>query len=133
MELYLDPIIPMTRVINGHNSFNKGHHSPRKGKTLAELFGEEKAREILRKMSEGRKKVGSRGGRGNYHKPCVAIKDGKIGARFKDIRQASQYTGLSYSYLRKGVKRNVVSKNGWQWFYEKESWKWCDLIKKKTF
>ena len=26
MELRLDPEIPVTRVVNGHNVFNKGYH-----------------------------------------------------------------------------------------------------------
>ena len=66
MELHLDPIIPVTRVVNGHNVFNKGYRHGLRGKTYEEYL-------------KGR------------------------------IRQP---------------------KNGWQWFYENESYKWCDLINK---
>lgn len=33
MELRLGPEIPVTRVVNGHNVFNKGYHHGLRGKT----------------------------------------------------------------------------------------------------
>lgn len=46
MELHLDPIIPVTRVVNGHNVFNKGYRHGMKGKTFEEYYGEERAKEV---------------------------------------------------------------------------------------
>lgn len=34
MELRLDPEIPVTRVVNGHNVFNKGYHHGLRGKPM---------------------------------------------------------------------------------------------------
>ena len=39
MELRLDPEIPVTRVVNGHNVFNKGYHHGLRGKTYEEYYG----------------------------------------------------------------------------------------------
>lgn len=58
MELHLDPIIPMLRKgPDGRPRFNKGYHSPNKGKTYVEIFGEERAREIIAKRSEKLKDI----------------------------------------------------------------------------
>lgn len=46
MELRLDPEIPVTRVVNGHNVFNKGYHHGLRGKTYEEYYGKERAVEI---------------------------------------------------------------------------------------
>lgn len=46
MELRLDPEIPVTRVVNGHNVFNKGYHHGLRGKTYEEYYGKE--RELLK-------------------------------------------------------------------------------------
>ena len=43
MELRLDPEIPVTRVVNGHNVFNKGYHHGLRGKTYEEYYGKERA------------------------------------------------------------------------------------------
>lgn len=58
MELRLDPVVPMlVRCKDGRMRFNKGYHSPNKGKTYAEIFGEEKEEleEENRKVEEARK------------------------------------------------------------------------------
>ena len=49
MELRLDPEIPVTRVVNGHNVFNKGYHHGLRGKTYEEYYGKERAVEIRKK------------------------------------------------------------------------------------
>lgn len=128
MELQLEPIIPMTRVINGHNSFNKGYKHPIRGKTYEEYYGEEKALEKRLKMSQSQK---GHPGHGNKAaaKSCVAIYNGKIMARFESAFEASQCLGLSYATVRRYLKNRIKPKNGWQWFYEKESYKWVDLLK----
>ena len=51
MELHLDPIIPVTRVVNGHNVFNKGYRHGLRGKTYEEYYGEERAKEIIERAS----------------------------------------------------------------------------------
>lgn len=45
MELRLDPEIPVTRVVNGHNVFNKGYHHGLRGKTYEEYMAK---RELLK-------------------------------------------------------------------------------------
>lgn len=45
MELRLDPEIPVTRVVNGHNVFNKGYHHGLRGKTYEETMAK---RELLK-------------------------------------------------------------------------------------
>ena len=129
MELTLDPIIPMLiRGKDGKPKFNRGHHCPYKGKTFEEHYGVERAKQIKQNMRNNWHTPGRKHKGGNYNKPCVAICNGKLVARFKNLRQASDSTGMCYDHIGKAVKKNTVSKNGWQWFYEKESWKWCDLI-----
>ena len=131
MELQLDPIIPMLRKgPDGRPRFNKGYHSPNKGKTYAEIFGEERAREIISKRSEKSK------GHPNYcsglahAKPCVAISEGRIVARFDSCKDAAKVLGINYTNIRRYLKGIIKNpRNGWQWFYESESYKWCDLIR----
>ena len=130
MELQLDPIIPMLRKgQDGRPRFNKGYHSPNKGKTYAEIFGEERAREIITKRSEKAK------GHPNYcsghahAKPCVAIFEGRIVARFPSVKHASRALGISYTGVRRWLDGTFKPRNGWKWFYENESYKWCDLVR----
>lgn len=130
MELHLDPIIPMHRKCpDGRKRFNKGYHSPMKGKTFAEIYGEERARELLNARSKRMK------GHPNYSstlansKPIVAIYGGKIVARFPSLKHASLAVGVCYTQISKYLHRVNKPKNGWQWFFENESWKWCDLIR----
>ena len=130
MELHLDPIIPMLRKCrDGRMRFNRGYRSPMKGKTLEELYGEERAREIIAKRSEKAK------GHPNYcsglvnAKPCVAIFEGRIVARFPSVKHASRALGISYTGVRRWLDGTFKPRNGWQWFYENESYKWCDLIR----
>lgn len=131
MELRLDPVVPMhRRDKNGHVIFNKGYRHAMRGKTYEEFFGEERAKEIRKKQSEAQK------GRPRRHdplaaaKPCIAIDgQGRVAARFPSAVEAARRLGLHCAtvrrYLRGDIKRPG---NGWRWFYEKESWKWCDLV-----
>lgn len=57
MELRLDPEIPVTRVVNGHNVFNKGYHHGLRGKTYEEYYGKERAVEIRKRHSEALKDI----------------------------------------------------------------------------
>lgn len=45
MELRLDPEIPVTRVVNGHNVFNKGYHHGLRGKPMKNTMAK---RELLK-------------------------------------------------------------------------------------
>lgn len=70
MELRLDPEIPVTRVVNGHNVFNKGYHHGLRGKTYEEYYGKERAVEIRKRHSEALK-----GHRywSNGKRPCLCV------------------------------------------------------------
>lgn len=130
MELHLDPVIPVTRVVNGHNVFNKGYRHGIRGKTYEEYYGEEAGRKKRENMR--RKMIGHPywSNRNAAAKPCVAIHEGRIVARFESATQAAKSLGLNYATVRRYLKGRIQNpKDGWQWFYEKESWKWCDLIK----
>ena len=116
MELHLDPIIPVTRVVNGHNVFNKGYRHGLRGKTYEEYYGEERAKEIRKRHSEALKGHPYWSNRRAAAKPCVVIHQGRLLGRFDSRR-----------YLKGRIRQ---PKNGWQWFYENESYKWCDLISK---
>lgn len=130
MELHLDPIIPVTRVVNGHNVFNKGYRHGMKGKTFEEYYGEERAKEIKRKMSESLKGHPCWTKNKAASKPCVAISEGRIVARFDSCKDAAKALGINYTNIRRYLKGIIKSpRNGWQWFYESESYKWCDLIR----
>ena len=130
MELQLDPVIPMiVRGKDGRPKFNRGYHSPMKGKTYDEIYGEERARELKRIRSEKLK------GHKDYnvckiHRivPCVAIHQGRIVARFPSCAQAAKTIGVTRNQITRWIKGRNKPKNGWQWFYEAESWKWCDLL-----
>lgn len=130
MELHLDPVIPMLR--KGHDGrfrFNKGYHSPYKGKTYPEIYGKDRASEILTKKRK--KLIGHKNYniKGVYHsKPCVAINEGKLIARFESCIQAAQALGTNKNSVYRWINGISRPRNGWKWFYENESWKWCDLI-----
>ena len=127
MELTLEPIIPMTRVINGHNSFNRGYIHPIRGKSYEEYYGEEigrKKRMNISQKMKGHKYVPHRAS----DKSCVAIYDGKIVARFDSIIDAARTMGINYSTVRKYIKGKLHPKNQWKWFIENESYKWASLI-----
>lgn len=128
MELTLSPVIPTTRVINGHNVFNKGYHHGIRGKTYEEYYGEEAARKKKEKMSKsmtGRKRDCKCDGAA---KKVVAIHNGKVVARFSSAYKASLILGLNYTTIRKYIKGKVKPKNGWKWFYEKDG-TWFDYLK----
>ncbi len=90
MELRLDPEIPVTRVVNGHNVFNKGYHHGLRGKTYEEYYGKERAVEIRKRHSEALK--GHRyWSNGNAHAfACIAITPEGKWYRFESITQAAQ-------------------------------------------
>lgn len=73
MELRLEPEIPVTRVVNGHNIFNKGYHHGLKGKSYEEYYGKERAVEIKKRHSEALKghKCWSDGTAHAF--PCIAV------------------------------------------------------------
>lgn len=90
MELRLDPEIPVTRVVNGHNVFNKGYHHGLRGKTYEEYYGKERAVEIRKRHSEALK--GHRyWSNGNAHAfACIAITPEGKWYRFDSITQAAK-------------------------------------------
>ena len=132
MELQLDPIIPM-RVRSKTCKkmvFNKGYIHPIRGKTYEEYYGEEKGR--AKRENQSRKMKGHRpwGNPQGASKPCLAIKGGKIIARFPSAVGAARVLGLRESTIRRYIKGKIRHPaNGWQWFYEAESWKWCDILR----
>lgn len=129
MELRLDPIIPVTRVVNGHNVFNKGYRHGLRGKTYEEYYGEERAKEIRKRHSEALKGHPYWSNGLAAAKPCVAIKDGKIAARFSSCAEAARAVGVNYATVRKYLKGKIAKpKNGWKWFYEDESRIWGELL-----
>lgn len=130
MELTLPPRIPITRVVNGHNVFNKGYVHPMRGKTYEEYYGEDAARRIKKTKSEHLKGHPFWGNRNGHSNPCVAIFDGRIMGRFESAKQASEVMGVCYSTLRRYIKGLIKPENGWQWFYEAESYKWYGLVTK---
>lgn len=129
MELILSPEIPTTIVVNGRNVFNKGYHHGIRGKTYEEYYGEKAGREKRQKFSRKMKGHPFWGNGASSSKPCVAIYNGKIAGRFKSCIQAAKFMGVQYSTLRRWIKEGMKPKNGYQWFYENESYKWADLIK----
>lgn len=128
MELTLDPVIPMHRKCpDGHVRFNRGYISPNRGKTFDEIFGKERSKEIRMKISRAKK---SNPGYMSMRrsKPCLAINGGKIIAIFPSTADASRKMGLHRTAVQKYIHQKAKPKNGWQWFYEAESWKWAELI-----
>jgi len=115
MELRLDPEIPVTRVVNGHNVFNKGYHHGLRGKTYEEYYGKERAVEIRKRHSEALK--GHRyWSNGNAHAfACIAITPEGKWYRFESITQAAQKLNLNYATVRRYIKRKIKPQNGWQW------------------
>lgn len=131
MELILPPEIPVTIVVNGHNVFNKGYRHGIRGKTYEEYYGEEvgrKKREDMRSKMKGHPFWGNRLASA---KPCVAIHDGMIVGRFESCIQAAKFMDVEYTTVRRWLKKGMKQKNGYQWFYENESYKWVDLIKER--
>lgn len=129
MELHLDPIIPVTRVVNGHNVFNKGYRHGIRGKTYEEYYGEEIGRKKRENMSRKMKGHPYWSNRKSAAKPCVVIHQGKLLGRFDSEIEASRQLGMNYATIRRYLKGRIKNpKNGWQWFYENESYKWCHLI-----
>ena len=121
MELTLPPEIPITRVVNGHNVFNKGYHHGMKGKTYEEYYGEELAKQM--KITKSEKLKGHRfwGNAKAASKIVIAIKNGTIIARYESAKEASKYAGVSYATLRDYIKGRCNPKNGIKWFYEKDN------------
>ena len=129
MELTLEPVVPVLRKCrDGRMRFNKGYTSPMKGKTLEELYGEERAREIRLKM--GRKQKGHPNyfsGEAN-RKACVALHGGRLVARFASGREAAGRLGVTADAVCRWLKGKARLKNGWMWFYEEDSRRWGELI-----
>lgn len=128
MELTLSPKIPMTRVINGHNSFNKGYHHDLKGKTYEEYYGEEKAQAMKKAKSEKLKGHPFWSNGDAAAKKVVAIHYGVVVARYSSAIKASQMMGVCYATMRKYIKGKAKPRNGWQWFYENDG-TWFDYLK----
>ena len=127
MELHLDPVVPMLiRGKDGRPRFNRGHTNPNRGKTFDEIFGKERSKEIRLKISQYKKS--NHGDMRIHCKPCLAIHDGKIIARFPSTVDAGKQMGLNKSTIQKYIKGKTKPSNGWRWFYEAESWKWAELI-----
>lgn len=130
MELKLDPVIPVTRVVNGHNVFNKGYRHGIRGKTYEEYYGEEIGRKKREKMSKKMKGHPYWSNNKAAAKPCVVIYQGKLLGRFDSVIEASRVLGMNYATIRRYLKRKIKNpKNGWKWFYEDESRIWGVLIK----
>lgn len=129
MELKLDPVIPVTRVVNGHNVFNKGYRHGIRGKTYEEYYGEEIGRKKREKMSKKMKGHPYWSNNKAAAKPCVVIYQGKLLGRFDSAIEASRALGMNYATIRKYLKGKIKNpKNGWKWFYEDESWIWGELL-----
>lgn len=127
MELTLPPEIPVTRVVNGHNVFNKGYHHAIRGKTYEEYYGEEMARKM--KEEKSRKMKGHRFW-GNANAACkkvVAIRNGKIIGMFTSAKIAAESAGVNYATMRRYLKKKMTPKNNIQWFYEKDN-RWTELL-----
>lgn len=121
MELTLPPEIPMTRVVNGHNVFNKGYHHGMKGKTYEEFYGEELAKQMKNTKSEKLKGHKFWGNANAASKKVIAIKNGKIIAMYESAVEAARYAGVSYCTIRDYIKGRCKPKNGIKWFYEKDN------------
>lgn len=121
MELTLPPEIPMTRVVNGHNIFNKGYHHGMKGKTYEEYYGEELAMKMKKTKSEKLKGHKFWGNTDAASKKVIAIKNGKIIAMYESAVEAARYAGVSYCTIRDYIKGRCKPKNSIKWFYEKDN------------
>ncbi|HIY88183.1 MAG TPA: hypothetical protein H9824_05710 [Candidatus Bacteroides pullicola] len=100
-----------------------------KGKTLEEIYGIERGSEMRRRMCEYQKGHPNYAKKGVNAKPCVAIHNGRIAARFPSQIDAANAIGVSFQTVNDWVRGKYKPKNGWQWFYEAESWKWCDILR----
>ena len=107
MELHLDPIIPVTRVVNGHNVFNKGYRHGLRGKTYEEYYGEERAKEIRKRHSEALKGHPYWSNRRAAAKPCVVIHQGRLLGRFDSVIDASMSLGINYATARRYLKGRI--------------------------
>ena len=129
MELTLEPVVPMLRKCrDGRMRFNRGYRSPMKGKTLEELYGEERAREIRMKMSEKQKGHPNYFSGGANAKPCVAIHGGRLVARFASGRDAAACMGVTANSVCRWLKGTQKPGNGWLWFYEEDSRMWGEML-----
>lgn len=128
MELTFSDTIPMTRVINGRNSFNKGYHHELKGKTYEEYYGEETAKRMRKIKSEKLKGHKFWSNADAAAKKVVAIYNGEIVAMFSSAKKASLAIGVNYTTMRRYLKRKSNPKNKWLWFYEKDN-TWYDYLK----
>lgn len=107
MELHLGPIIPVTRVVNGHNVFNKGYRHGLRGKTYEEYYGEERAKEIRKRHSEELKGHPYWSNRRAAAKSCVVIHQGKLLGRFDSVIDASMSLGINYATARRYLKGRI--------------------------
>lgn len=128
MELTLPPVIPTTRVVNGHNVFNKGYHHGIRGKTYEEYYGEETGRAKRENMRRKMKGHPFWSNADAAAKSVVAIYEGKVVARFTSAKKASDCMGLNYATIRKYIKGRAKPRNGWKWFYEKDG-TWFEHLK----
>lgn len=118
MELTLSPKIPTTRVINGHNVFNKGYHHGIRGKTYEEYYGEEIARKKRENMSKSLKGHRFWSNGNGASKKCVAIHNNSVVARFTSAKKATDVMNVDYATVRRWLKHKIKPKNGWVWYYE---------------
>lgn len=124
MELTLEPTRRQRyKAPNGKYLFCKGYVPKWAGKTLEECYGEQRAAEIKKKMSEKKK------GRKNPHKPgrvtpVIVIYQGKIIAQFPSTMEAERRTGIDTERISRYLRHGVKPRNGWKWFYEKDVEKW---------
>lgn len=128
MELTLPPKIPVTRVVNGHNVFNKGYVHGLRGKTYEEYYGEEIAKRLKQIRSERFKGHPFWGNNKAHAFRCVAVlPDGKW-CIFESITDAAKKMGVNYATLRRYIKRRCNASNGWKWFLESDN-NWIKLVK----
>lgn len=127
MELTLPPEIPITRLVNGRNVFNKGYHHGMKGKTYEEYYGEELAKQMKKTKSEKLKGHKFWGNANAASKKVIAIKNGKIIARYESAVEAARYACVSYCTIRDYIKGRVRPRNKIEWFYENDN-TWIDRV-----
>ena len=127
MELTLPPEIPITRLVNGRNVFNKGYHHGMKGKTYEEYYGEELAKQMKKTKSEKLKGHKFWGNANAASKKVIAIKNGKIIARYESAVEAARYACVSYCTIRDYIKGRVRPRNKIEWFYENDN-TWIDRL-----
>lgn len=127
MELTYSDEIPVTRVINGHNCFNKGYRHGLRGKTYEEYYGKETAEKMKKSKSKKMKGHPFWGNNKARAKKVVAINNGKIEAMFTSALIAADAMGVDYATIRRYIKNRIKPRNGWKWFYEDDT-RWCELV-----